>query len=215
MKKFVFAAAALCIAAVSNGGPAPTRVGDFALLDQKGYFHQMSYYDDRKAVALLVQANGSKATVKAIEDFKAAQSRHQDKVKFFMLNPLGSESRASVQKQVDEYGVDIPVLMDDTQLVAEALGVNKTGEVFLLNPGTTEVLYRGPVGKNFDRALDAGVGRQTGDEGEGVRARPESGLRSEEGAFKNRLSPIRRTWRRSLRTTVRAVIAKAASRRLR
>ncbi|MEC7459695.1 MAG: hypothetical protein VX751_02175, partial [Pseudomonadota bacterium] len=33
------------------------RVGDFSLLDQSGYFHQMSWYDDKKAIAFLAQAN--------------------------------------------------------------------------------------------------------------------------------------------------------------
>jgi hypothetical protein len=147
---FLSAASASAVAVA-----AAHRVGDFALLDDKGYFHQLSYYDDHKAVALLVQANGSKATAKAIGAFMAAHARHPQKVKFFLLNPTGNESRQSVREQAAAYGVDLPVLMDDTQLVAEALGVVKTGEVFLLHPGTTEVLYRGPVGKRFDQALDA------------------------------------------------------------
>ena len=30
---------------------AAERVGDFALLDQEGYFHHMAWYDDHKAIA--------------------------------------------------------------------------------------------------------------------------------------------------------------------
>ena len=155
MSKFVYTLAILCVAGVSSGSQAANRVGDFALLDQKGYFHQMSYYDDHKAVALLIQGNGSKATAKAVPSFNDARTKHQDKVKFFLLNPTGTDTRDAVQKQLEAYGVDFPVLMDDTQLVAEALGVKATGEIFLLQPGTSEVLYRGPAGKHFERALAA------------------------------------------------------------
>ena len=45
-------------------------------------------------------------------------------------------------------------LMDETQLVAEGLGVSKVGEVFLIRGGTTDVLYRGPANKYFASAID-------------------------------------------------------------
>src|SRR5688572_32157944 len=44
--------------------------------------------------------------------------------------------------------------MDETQLVAEGLGVSKVGEVFLIQPGTTQVLYRGPANKYLVSAID-------------------------------------------------------------
>ena len=47
-------------------GTAADRVGDFSLLDQDGYHHSMSWYDDHQAIALLVQANGSDATAAAV-----------------------------------------------------------------------------------------------------------------------------------------------------
>ena len=62
MKRLIFVAALICVAFASDPSVASGRVGDFALLDQQGYFHQMSYYDDHKAVALLVQSSGAKAT---------------------------------------------------------------------------------------------------------------------------------------------------------
>jgi peroxiredoxin len=139
----------------ATSASAVDRVGDFSLIDQKGYFHQLSYYDDQKAVALLVMSNDSKGTAKAMPAFKAAKEKYQGKVRFFMINPLGTQSRAAVQQELDKYGTDIPVLMDDTQLVAEGLGVKKTGEVLLVRPGTSDVVYRGPADKRFTAAIDA------------------------------------------------------------
>jgi hypothetical protein len=154
VKKVNFAWALLSVLGFVHSAVAAQRVGDFSLLDQQGYFHQLSYYDNNKAVALLVQGNGSKATEKAINAFTAAKTKYDGKIKFFMINPYGTESRSAVQAEVDKYATDIPVLMDDTQLVSEALGIKKTGEVILLRPGSTEIAYRGPVGKHFDRALE-------------------------------------------------------------
>ncbi len=154
MKKLMSGLVVMLLASAASFGAAPERVGDFSLLDQKGYFHQMSYYDNHKAIALLVQSNGNKATAKAIAAFKEAQSKYGEQVKFFMINPLGTEQRGAVQKQIDQYSTDIPVLMDDTQLVSEAMGIDKTGEVFLLNPKSFRVVYRGPADKSFVTAID-------------------------------------------------------------
>ena len=61
VNRLICALALLSMAGGAAAGAAK-RAGDFSLLDQKGYFHQMSYYDDHKVVALLTQSNGSKGT---------------------------------------------------------------------------------------------------------------------------------------------------------
>jgi hypothetical protein len=164
VNKLLLLAATACVASVASVANAARheRVGDFSLLDQNGYFHQLSYYDDHKAVALLVQGNGSKATAAQIEAFKAAQAKYSQ-IEFFMINPTGTESRESVQKEVDRFATDIPVLMDDARLVSQGLGIDRTGEVLLLHPGTTDILYRGPAGKPLDAAIDDVIaGRKVG-----------------------------------------------------
>ena len=50
------------------------RVGDFSLLDQDGYFHQMSWYDDNQAIVLLVQAAGDAAVQDVLADFDTLKS---------------------------------------------------------------------------------------------------------------------------------------------
>jgi len=127
-------------------GTAADRVGDFSLLDQDGYHHSMSWYDDHQAIALLVQANGSDATAAALPPFDALKSRYDSRdIEFLMINPMGKNNRAEVQAQVAEYGVDIPVLMDDARLISERLGIEQTGEVLIFDPGSFTVEYRGTV----------------------------------------------------------------------
>jgi len=66
-------ASLLLLPAISS---AADRVGDFSLLDQDGYHHSMSWYDDHKAVALLVQANDSQATAAALPSFDALKAKY-------------------------------------------------------------------------------------------------------------------------------------------
>lgn len=43
-----------------------------------------------------------------------------------------------------EFGIEFPILKDEGQVLAKALGVERTAKVFVINPKTQEVLFRGP-----------------------------------------------------------------------
>ena len=142
----------LIAAAVAAAGILPRvalaadRVGDFALLDQDGYHHSMSWYDDHKIVALLVQANDSTAAAAAVADFAQLKASYEDAgVEFFMINPMGKRNRAEVKAKLADYDVDMPILMDDARVISEELGIERTGEVVLFNPSSFEVEFRGSL----------------------------------------------------------------------
>ena len=133
---------------------AAERVGDFSLLDQAGYFHNMAWYDDHAAVALLVQANDSTDTAAAIPAYRALKEKYDARgIEFMMINPMGRMNRDAVAAKLAEYGVDMPVLMDDHQVISRDLGIDKTGEVFLYNPSRFTVEFRGPVSA-ADKAIE-------------------------------------------------------------
>lgn len=139
---------------------AGERVGDFSLLDQNGDFHHMAWYDDHKAIAFLVQVNGSAQTRAAVADYARMQSRFDaDGVEFMMLNPMG-ESRASVQADLGDLAVQLPVLIDDAHIISEAMGVDKSGEAFLFDPRSFEIIYRGTVA-GMEKALEEVVAGQS------------------------------------------------------
>lgn len=144
--------AAILIAAAAWSEPGK-RVGDFALLDHQGYFHQASYYNDHQAIALLVQANGSKATETALPGFQALAAAQGEKIKFFMINPMGNQSRESVNAEAKKYACELPILIDHSQLVAEGMGIAQTGEAILLDTKTFKVLYQGDVA-GLSKAID-------------------------------------------------------------
>ena len=157
MKKTITSSiCASLLALIPAIGAAADRVGDFSLLDEVGYFHHMSWYSDHQAIALLVQANGSAATHKALPDFAALKARYESRgIEFFLINPTGLKNRNVVKAEIEGMGIDIPVLMDDAQVVSEALGIDKTGEVFLYDPNKFTVEFRGPVGAELEQAMDA------------------------------------------------------------
>jgi hypothetical protein len=139
------ALASLFLGLTAGSLQAAERVGDFALLDQQGNFHHMSWYDDHKAIAFLVQVNGSQQTAQAVADYARLQAAFDAQgIEFMMINPLG-ESREAIRQQAENLGVTVPVLIDDAQVIADAMGIDKSGETFLYDPRSFEVIFRGPV----------------------------------------------------------------------
>lgn len=133
---------------------AADRVGDFSLLDQNGYFHQMSWYDDNKAIVLLVQATGDSAAQNVLADFDSLKSSFDTQgIEFFMINPLGLKDRDAVKAEMAARNIDVPVLMDDARLISEALGINNVGEVLVYNPKSFTLEFRGPMGSALISAL--------------------------------------------------------------
>ncbi|MCH2173735.1 redoxin family protein [Myxococcota bacterium] len=116
------------------------------MLDQHGKFHQLSWYGDQKAVVIFVQGNGCPIVRNGVHALKALRDEYESRgVVFFMLNPQIQDDRESVLEEAEAFGYDFPVLMDDAQLVAESLGVDRTAEVFVIEPKKGTVLYRGPI----------------------------------------------------------------------
>ncbi len=141
-------AGALC-AALLLALPAAAlaeRVANFKLLDQNGHSHELYYNSDASAIVIMVQGNGCPIVRNAIHDFEALEQKYTPKgVRFFMLNSNLQDTRASIAREAKEYGIDLPILVDDTQLVGETLGVIRTAEVFVIDPRTWDLVYRGPM----------------------------------------------------------------------
>ncbi|MBL4819874.1 MAG: redoxin domain-containing protein [Gammaproteobacteria bacterium] len=154
MKNLILSFTGLLLTCATTFSVAADRVGDFALIDHKGTFHHMAWYDDQEAVVLMVQANGAKEVQDNLADFLTLADQYKNQgVVFMLLNPGIQTDREAVMREVDALGIDLPVLMDDTQLVAEALGVKHIGEAVIYNPKTFEVTYRGPVQGHLEAAL--------------------------------------------------------------
>ena len=157
MKKLIFAGVCTILLALDPVFSIDQeRIGDFSLLDDQGYFHHMAWYNEHAVIALLVQAYDSAATARALPKFNALKQRYSEQgVQFFLINPLGGQDRNLVHAEMHAMGVDIPVLMDDTQVVLEALGIEQVGEVLLYDPAKFSLVSRGPAGDELEAAIEA------------------------------------------------------------
>ncbi|MFC3079597.1 redoxin family protein [Phenylobacterium terrae] len=160
--KLVLAAAALAgsLALAAFGGApaaqpaaagAPAQVDNFRLTDHTRFAHDLHYYGYAPAIVVMSQANGTGFSRAAAVELQKLSDAYAGKgVVFFMLN--SAEGREAVAAEAKSQGFVIPVLIDELQLVGEQLGVAREGEVFVIDPKTWTVAYRGPLDDRFGRA---------------------------------------------------------------
>ena len=139
-------------AGVAANATAGERTGDFALIDADGAFHHIAWYNDQAAVVILPQSVGA-TDAEALSALQSLESRYaRQGVVFFLLNP-GQKDREAVRAAMAEAGVELPVLMDDTQLVADSLGLTRFDQAVAYDPTSFEVFYRGPVNGDLESSL--------------------------------------------------------------
>ena len=67
-----------------------------------------------------------------------------------MLNSNLQDTRDLIAKEANEWGITVPILVDDTQLIGESLNLSRTAEVLIIDPKKLEIIYRGPLSDRID-----------------------------------------------------------------
>ena len=127
--------------------PIPdSRKNDYALYDSEGNLHRFSRYNNTEAIVLWVQGNGCPIVRNALTDFHAIVSEYSDQgFQFFMVNSNIQDDRDEINAESEAFNYQVPVLVDNAQLLADALDIQITAEAIALHPTTREILFRGPI----------------------------------------------------------------------
>ena len=121
-------------------------VPDFELEDQNGNPHSLASYHNRDFIVFYVQGVGCPIARIATPSYRETRAEFSDQnVEFLMFNSNIQDNPARIAKEAEEFKIDFPILKDTDQELAKALGVERTAEVFIINPKTKDVLYRGPI----------------------------------------------------------------------
>jgi hypothetical protein len=137
-----------CLMLVSAGAISSTdrQVGDFALLDQHGAFHQLSRYSLSKAVVIYSYATQSDGAAPALEKLEILRDRYRDRgVHFLLIDPAAEDRRSAVSEVLGSEPGDFSVLLDSAQLVSKSLGIRSYGEVLVIDPAKMTLIYRGAI----------------------------------------------------------------------
>ncbi|PCJ27066.1 MAG: hypothetical protein COA96_03895 [SAR86 cluster bacterium] len=129
----------LCLVFSAASYGALDRVGDFALLDERGEFHQLSRYRHLQAIAIMSYVEDCSEMDSMLGKFMTLQSRFKGQgIEFLLIDSQGLN-----RSQLSNLNVELPVLEDGGQLVSESLGIVNAGDVLVLNPERLSLYYKG------------------------------------------------------------------------
>ena len=121
-------------------------VGDFALIDHKGVFHQLSRYSNHQAVVLYSYGSNCDVSSGAVDKLSFLRDKYAGRgIVFLMIAALPDDTRETVTESLSKHRDDIPVLMDTSQLASYSLDIHRTGEVLVVDPKRMQLLYRGAI----------------------------------------------------------------------
>ena len=144
--RLVLLLAATLVAAAAHAALPGEAVDNFRLIDHRGESHELRYYSDARAIVLVVHGNGCPIVRKSLPVLAELRKRYASQgVEFLMLDSNLQDDRDSIAREATELGIDLPILVDGTQLVGEALGVTRTADAFVVDPKTWKLVYRGPI----------------------------------------------------------------------
>jgi hypothetical protein len=145
--------------AAPNSGQAvaaPALVGDFALIDHEGVFHQLSRYADKNALVVMTYDAACAKDKQSLANLEAVRKNWEAKgVAFFLMNSAANQNRDATREAARQGNTTLPILLDHAQLVAETLGIQSSGSAVVLDPVKHTLLYKGPAGEQLGQALDA------------------------------------------------------------
>ena len=121
-------------------------VADFTLFDQNGATHELYSLSAKRAIVIMTQSNGCPIVRLAVPALREIREKYRAQdIEVLLLNPTLQDTQDSVNKEAAEFGFGLPVLLDRTQKVGESFGVDRTAEVFVIDPKSWTLVYHGPI----------------------------------------------------------------------
>lgn len=129
------------------------RIGNFALLDHLGNSHELRKYGDSRAVVLISTSAQCLENIDKLPKYRLLRTTWERQgVVFLGIDSSAEDSLSDIRQMASLHHFDLPILLDDSQLVAESLGLKKAGELVVLEPDRFQILYRGGLDIDSQRA---------------------------------------------------------------
>jgi peroxiredoxin len=124
-------------------------VPDFKLKDTEGKTHALSDYADRKAVVVAFTGLGCPLSNLYTPRIQSIADAFESKgVAFFVVNSNHQDSTEELAKARESFGLRVPLLKDERNSTADAFGVMRTNEVFVLD-ASRRIVYHGAIDDQY------------------------------------------------------------------
>ncbi len=131
--------------------PIKETVEDFTLADQQGALYQLSSYAGKKGIVLTSYGIGCPIARFSVITLKQLRDQYEkDGIAFLLIDPVMQDKKDDIIDESKDFGIDIPILIDDSGVIAKSLKMVRTAETILIDPKNWTIVYRGPVDDHLD-----------------------------------------------------------------
>ena len=121
-------------------------VPEFELTDHLGDVHTLEDYEKYDLAVFYVQGVGCPIARIALPIYREVRDEYAGKnIAFTMFNSNIQDNLSRISKEAEEFDIDFPIMKDEGQRLAKALGVERTAEAFVFVPKPQKILFRGPI----------------------------------------------------------------------
>lgn len=131
---------------------------NFAALDHMGQYFELyrnAPREDLKAVVLITHGLGCPVVQKNIPVIKDIVRDFSPKgIRFLFVNSQPQDTREAIFKDAQAYQIDIPILLDQSQVIARGLRLTRTCEAVVIETRKWKILYQGAIDDRLNYGFD-------------------------------------------------------------
>jgi hypothetical protein len=127
------------------------KILNFSLYDLNEVFFNLYEKKDKKAIVLFIYEIGCPIARQQIPKLNEMQKTYaKDGIEFYLLIPSFSIEEELIRKEVKDFKIELPILIDRAQSVARLLNLKRTADTFLIETNDFRLVYRGALNSRFD-----------------------------------------------------------------
>lgn len=135
---------------IGNSALAADRISDFSLVDADGRFFQLSRHTNMDAIVIFAYDPSSRDARRAISALDDLAEQFADQaVEIAVIDVSASDDKTAMREEAEDEDITYRILMDESQLVSEELGLTRVAEAVIIDPEAREVLYRGALSSRY------------------------------------------------------------------
>src|SRR5206468_1312194 len=127
----------------------PEFADDFRLIDHQGKSRELYYHENAaniNAIALIFTGNGCANVQQMVSTIKSLRDQFTPQgIVFWMIDANSADNRSNIVAEANALGLDLPILHDRAQLVANAFHASTTPEVVCIDKLGWPIFYRGTI----------------------------------------------------------------------
>jgi hypothetical protein len=125
-------------------------VENFSLLDDSGSAFELYRMKKFKGILLISYGVGCPVVNKHSPLLQALRAKFEPQgIHFVLIDANLQDAREQITKEKQEAALDLPVLLDESQIITKSLGIDRTGVATLIDTIDWKIVYRGAISDKF------------------------------------------------------------------